>query len=225
MHEKFTALTPTLYGYLVAHNPKPDPVLRDLAAETEALGPVSMMQIAVEQGAFLTLLARLLGARRAIEIGTFTGYSAISIARGLAPGGKLLCCDLSEEWTGIARRYFERAGLTDRITLRVAPALETLATLPATPEIDLAFIDADKTSYREYYETLLPRLAPNGVIVFDNVLWGGSVADAADRSEDTVALRALNDALAADTRVDAVMLPVADGLTLVRPTRDYVSSR
>jgi caffeoyl-CoA O-methyltransferase len=216
MHEKFTALTPALYGYLVAHNPKPDPVLRDLAAETEALGPVSMMQIAVEQGAFLTLLARLLGARRAIEIGTFTGYSAISIARGLAPGGKLLCCDLSEEWTGIARRYFERAGLTDRITLRVAPALETLATLPATPEIDLVFIDADKTSYREYYETLLPRLAPNGVIVFDNVLWGGSVADASDRSEDTVALRALNDALAADARVDAVMLPVADGLTLVR---------
>src|SRR5690348_3591403 len=111
MHEKFTALTPELYGYLVAHNREPDDVLRDLAAETERLGPISMMQIAVEQGAFLTFLGRLLGARRAVEVGTFTGYSAISIARGLASDGRLLCCDVSEEWTEIARRYFARAGL------------------------------------------------------------------------------------------------------------------
>jgi len=208
MQSKFTALTPTLYDYLVAHNPPPDPVLRDLAAETAALGPISMMQIAVEQGALLTFLARLLGARRAVEIGTFTGYSAISIARGLVPDGRLLCCDLSEEWAAIARRYFARAGLAERITLRIAPAIETLRALPRTPEIDLVFIDADKTGYRAYYEELLPRLRPGGVIGFDT--------DPSDTSDDTVALRALNDFLVRDERVDLVMLPVADGLTLVR---------
>src|SRR5437867_8197208 len=136
MHVKFTALTPELYDYLVAHNPAPDPVLRDLAVETEALGPVSLMQVAVEQGAFLTFLARSLGARRAVEVGTFTGYSAISIARGLARDGRLLCCDVNEEWTAIARRYFARAGLAERITLRVAAAIETVRALPGTPELD-----------------------------------------------------------------------------------------
>ena len=216
MQKKFTALTPALYDYLVAHNPPPDAVLRDLAAETAALGPVSRMQIAVEEGAFLTFLARVLGARRAVEIGTFTGYSAISIARGLAPDGRLLCCDLSEEWAAIARRYFARAGLAERITLRIAPAIETLRALPRVPEIDLAFIDADKTGYRAYYEELLPRLRPGGVIAFDNVLWMGAVADPSDTSDNTVALRALSDVLVRDERVDLVMLPVADGLTLVR---------
>ena len=216
MHAKFTALTPALYSYLVAHNRPVDPVLRELAAETAALGPISMMQVAPEQGALLTLVGRLLSARRAVEVGTFTGYSAISIARGLAPDGRLLCCDLSDEWAGIARRYFERAGLADRITLRVAPAIETLRALPRTAEIDLAFIDADKTGYREYYEELLPRLRPGGVIGFDNVLWNGNVIDPSNRSDDTVALRALNDFLVTDERVDMVMLPVSDGLTLVR---------
>jgi caffeoyl-CoA O-methyltransferase len=216
MHEKFTRLTPELYGYLIAHNPKPDVVLTDLAAETARLGPVSMMQIAVEQGAFLTLLARLLEARFIVEVGTFTGYSAISLARGLAPGGRLLCCDVSEEWTTIARRYWERAGLGDRIELRLGPALDTLRALPPSPAIDLAFVDADKTSYAAYYEELLARLRPNGLIVFDNVLWSGSVADPDKNDESTTALRALNDALAADPRIDAVMLPVADGLFLVR---------
>jgi caffeoyl-CoA O-methyltransferase len=216
MHEKFTALTPALYEYMVAHNPAPDAVLRDLAAETAALGSISRMQIAVEQGAFLTFLARVLGARRAVEIGTFTGYSAISIARGLAPGGRLLCCDLSEEWAAVARRYFARAGLADRITLQVAPALDTIRALPRAAEIDLAFVDADKTGYRDYYEELLPRLRAGGVIGFDNVLWNGSVVDATNRSDDTVALRALNDFLVRDERVDVVMLPVADGLTLAR---------
>jgi caffeoyl-CoA O-methyltransferase len=216
MHAKYTALNDGLYGYLLAHNPAPDDVLRDLAAETAALGPVSMMQIAVEQGVFLTMLARLLGARRAVEIGTFTGYSAISIARGLAAGGQLLCCDVSEEWTAVARRYFARAGLDDRITLRVAPALETIRALPETPEVDLVFIDADKTGYRGYYEALLPRMRPNGLFVFDNVLWAGAVIDSADTSESTRALRALNDFLVTDPRVDVVMLPVADGLTLAR---------
>jgi len=149
-------------------------------------------------------------------VGTFTGYSAICLARGLAPGGQLLCCDVSEEWTAIARRYWERAGLTDRIDLRIAPALDTLRALPERPEIDLVFIDADKTNYRNYYETLLPRLRPGGLFVFDNVLWMGEVANPANQEESTVAIRALNDALVADTRVDTVMLPVADGVTLAR---------
>jgi caffeoyl-CoA O-methyltransferase len=216
MQAKFTALTPALYDYLVAHNPPPDDVLRELAEETARLGPVSMMQIAIEQGAFLGWLGRLLGARFAVELGTFTGYSAISIARGLAPDGRLLCCDVNEEWTAIARRYWTRAGLADRIELKLGPALDTLRALPATPHVDLAFIDADKVNYRHYYEELLPRLAPRGVIVFDNVLWGGSVADTGKSDESTEAIRALNDFVAKDARVDAVMLPVADGITLVR---------
>lgn len=216
MHAKFTTVTPELYAYLVAHNPPPDAVLRELAEETAALGPVSVMQVAIEQGAFLTFLGRVLGARRAVEVGTFTGYSAISIARGLAADGHLLCCDVSEEWTAIARRYFARAGLAERITLRIAPALETLRALPRSPDVDLAFVDADKTNYRLYYEELLPRLAARGVIVFDNVLWMGAVADPSDTSENTAAIRALNDFLAHDERVEAIMLPVADGITLVR---------
>jgi caffeoyl-CoA O-methyltransferase len=216
MQVKFTALTPALYEYVVAHNPPPDAVLRDLADETAALGPVSLMQVAVEQAAFLTFLARVIGARRAIEVGTFTGYSAIAIARGLPSDGHLLCCDVSEEWAAIARRAFARAGLAERITLRLAPALETLRALPRAPEVDLAFVDADKPSYRAYYEELLPRLRPNGVIVFDNVLWMGHVIDESDRTEATAAIRALNDLLARDPRVEAVMLPVSDGITLVR---------
>src|SRR5262249_45944076 len=204
MHEKFTPLTSELYSYLLAHNPTPDSVLRDLAAETEALGPISLMQVAFEQAAFLTLLGRLLGARRAVEVGTFTGYSAISIARGLAPDGQLIACELSEEWAAVARRYFARAGLTDRISLRLAPAIETLRSLPGSPEIPLAFIAAAKTGYRAYSEAPLPRLRPNGVIVFDNVLWMGRVADPADNEESTRAIRELNDFVAKDERVEAV---------------------
>jgi caffeoyl-CoA O-methyltransferase len=216
MHDKFLSLTTPVYEYLVAHTEPPDAVLRDLAAETAALGPVSIMQVAVEQGAFLTMLARLMGARRAVEVGTFTGYSAICIARGLADGGRLLCCDVSEEWTAIARRFWQRAGLDDRIELRLAPALETLRALPRTPEIDLVFIDADKPGYRAYYEELLPRLRPNGLLVFDNVLWSGAVADPAAQSDDTRALRALADHVHADPHVETVMLAVADGLLLAR---------
>jgi len=216
MSDKFTALTPPLYDYLVRQAPPLDDVLRDLRAETEALGPIALMQIAVEQGAFLTLLARAVGARHAVEVGTFTGYSAISIARGLPADGRLLCCDVSDEWAAVARRYFGRAGLQDRIELRVAPALDTLRALPATPAIDLAFVDADKPSYRAYYEELLPRLRPNGLLLFDNVLWSGAVVDASDHSENTEAIRALNDHVAHDGRVESVMLPIADGLTIVR---------
>jgi caffeoyl-CoA O-methyltransferase len=216
MHEKFTTLTPAIYEYLLAHNPPQDAVQRDLATETAALGPVSMMQVAVEQGAFLEWLTRLLGVRFAVEVGTFTGYSALSIARGLAPDGRLLCCDVSEEWTAMARRAWARAGVADRIELRIAPAIETLRALPKTRNVDLAFIDADKTSYRSYYEELLPRLSERGVIVFDNVLWMGAVADPANTEESTRAIRDVNDFVASDPRAHAVMLPVADGITLVR---------
>jgi len=216
MHEKFLSLTQPVYEYLVAHSAPPDDVLRDLAEETAALGPVSMMQVAVEQGAFLTMLARLMGARRAVEIGTFTGYSSICIARGLADGGRLLCCDVSEEWTAIARRYWTRAGLDDRIELRLGPGLDTLRALPREPAIDLVFIDADKPGYRSYYEELLPRVRPNGLFVFDNVLWSGAVADPAVQDDSTRALRALADHVRQDARVDEVMLAVADGLLLAR---------
>ena len=216
MHEKFTRLTPELYEYVVAHTATPDPVLRDLAAETAALGGIAVMQVAVEQAAFLGQLVRLMGVRRAVEVGTFTGYSAIAVARALPPDGHLLCCDVSEEWASIARRYFARAGVTERITLKIAPAIETLRALPRKPEVDFAFIDADKESYRAYYEELLPRLRPNGLVVFDNVLWSGKVIDRSDTSPNTEAIRALNDAVAKDDRVEAVMLPIADGVTLAR---------
>jgi predicted O-methyltransferase YrrM len=213
---KFTPLGEPLYDYLVAHGHNADPVLAELARATAELGPIARMQIAPEQGTFMSLLVRAIGARTAIEIGTFTGYSALCIARGLPADGRLLCCDVNEEWTTIARQYWAQTGLGDRIELRIAPAIETLRALPATHRIDFAFIDADKVSYREYYEALLPRLRPNGLIVFDNVLWGGSVLDTATTSDDTRALQALNDFIASDDRVQAVMLAVADGLTIVR---------
>ena len=214
---KFIALDGRLYDYLVAHGHNTDPLLRELAEETRAkLGRVSGMQIAPEQGTFMTILARAIGVRSAIEIGTFTGYSSICIARALPTGGRLLCCDVSEEWTAIARRYWERAGVADRITLRIGPALETLKALPAGDPLDLAFIDADKSNYRNYYEAVLARMRTGGLILIDNVLWNGAVIDPAVQTEDTRAIRALNDFIATDRRVDAVMLPVADGLTVCR---------
>jgi caffeoyl-CoA O-methyltransferase len=175
-----------------------------------------MMQIAPEQGAFMTMLTRLIGVRRAIEVGTFTGYSALCIARGLQPGGRLLCCDVSEEWTSIGRRFWERDGIADRIELRLGPALDTLQSLPVEPAFDLAFIDADKQNYPNYYEQVLTRLRPNGVILVDNVLWGGRVTDPEAEDADTKAIRAFNDRVASDDRVDTVMLPLGDGLTLAR---------
>jgi caffeoyl-CoA O-methyltransferase len=164
----------------------------------------------------MSLLVRAIGARQAIEIGTFTGYSALCIARGLPADGHLLCCDINEEWTAVGRRYWQRAGLADRIELRLGPAVETLGQLPASTSFDFAFIDADKVSYRAYYDALLPRLRPNGLIVFDNVLWMGQVLDRTSASDDTRALQALNDFIAADDRVQAVMISVSDGLTIVR---------
>lgn len=209
-------LSPEVHDYLVAHGMPPDEVQRSLIARTAQLGDVAMMQVAPEQGAFMTVLTRLLVARRAVEVGTFTGYSALCIARGLADGGRLLCCDVNEEWAAIAREHWERAGVADRIDLRIAPALDTIATLPAEEHLDLVFIDADKENYANYYEALLPRLRRNGVILVDNTLWMGAVVDAARDDPATIAIREFNDLVAADDRVDAVLLPISDGLTLLR---------
>jgi caffeoyl-CoA O-methyltransferase len=213
---KSLGLAPELHAYLVAHGTPPDAVQRELIAETAQLGPIAIMQVAPEQGAFLTLIARLIGAREAVEVGTFTGYSSLAIARGLAPGGRLLCCDVSAEWTAIARRAWQRAGVADRIELRIAPALETLRALPDATRFDLAFIDADKANYASYYEEILKRTRPGGLILVDNVLWSGAVIDASARDENTLAIRAFNDKVAADARVDCVMTPISDGLTLLR---------
>lgn len=209
-------LTQDVHDYLVAHGSPPDAIQRGLIEATRALGGIAAMQIAPEQGAFMTLLARAIGARRAIEIGTFTGYSALCLARGLPDDGKLLCCDVSAEWPAIGRPFWERAGVAHKIELHIAPALDTLRALPAEPLWDLAFIDADKPSYIDYYEALLPRLRPNGLILVDNVLWMGRVVDPAATDEATLAIRRFNAHAAADPRCDAAMLPLSDGLTLLR---------
>jgi caffeoyl-CoA O-methyltransferase len=211
-------LSPEVHAYLLEHGTPPDPVARRLIEATEEqLGPLAIMQVAPEQGAFLTLLTRLLGVELAVEVGTFTGYSALCIARGLTEGGRLVCCDVSDEWTSIGRPFWQEAGVADRIDLRLGPAIETLRALPADPVIDLAFVDADKTGYRAYVEELLPRMRSRGVILVDNVLWGGRVTDADADDDDTRAIREFNRAMADDPRVDAVMLPIADGLTLLAP--------
>ena len=213
---KSVIVTRALHEYAVAHGTPPDEVQASLISATAALGAVAGMQIAPEQGAFMTLLTKLVDARFAVEVGTFTGYSSICIARGLAPGGRLLCCDVSEEWTTIARDHWARAGVADRIELQVGPAAATLRALPPDPPVDIAFIDADKTGYRTYYDEIVDRLRPGGLVLLDNVLWSGNVIDESDQSDDTVALRAVNDHIAADDRVEAVMLPIADGLTIAR---------
>lgn len=213
---KFIALTPKLYDYLVAHGHNGDPIRAELAAETAKLGQISTMQIAAEQGTLMAILAGAIGARSAVEVGTFTGYSALCVARALPADGRLLCCDLNEQWTGIGRRYWERAGVANKITLKLGPAADTLKAIPASQTFDFAFIDADKSSYGIYYEEILKRLRPGGLILIDNVLWNGAIIDDAIKDTDTLALRALNDFIAKDTRVEAVMIGVADGLTIVR---------
>jgi caffeoyl-CoA O-methyltransferase len=209
-------LSREVHEYVIAHGAPPDALARELFEETRRLGGVSIMQVAPEQGAFLTLFARAIGASRAVEVGTFTGYSALCLARGLPEDGRLLCCDVNEEWTSIARRYWETAGVAHRIELRIAPAAETLRALPQQELFDLAFIDADKQGYPVYYEEILKRLRPNGVILVDNVLWFGNVAKPEVQDEQTRHIRAFNDQVAADRRVDVVMLAVADGLSLIR---------
>ena len=194
----------------------PDEIQRELIEETTALGPISIMQIAPEQGAFLTLLTRAIDARRAVEIGTFTGYSALCIARGLPDDGYLLCCDVNADWTAIARRFWEKAEVAHKIELKLAPAVDTLGLLSESSAFDLAFIDADKPSYLSYFEALLPRMRGGGLILVDNVLWGGRVCDLETDDEKTRAIRHFNDRVAKDPRVDRVMLPIADGLSLLR---------
>jgi caffeoyl-CoA O-methyltransferase len=209
-------LSPAIHTYLVDHSLPVDEVQRSLIEETAALGGIAVMQIAPEQGALMTLLTRLIAARRAIEVGTFTGYSALAIARGLPDDGHLLCCDINEEWTAIGRRHWDRAGVGDKIELRLGPAVDTLRALPPGVAFDLAFIDADKGGYADYYEEILARLRRNGVILVDNTLWMGTVVDESVTDDDTKAIRAFNDMIAADDRVECVLLPVSDGLTLIR---------
>jgi caffeoyl-CoA O-methyltransferase len=217
MPDKYTVLTPELYAYAVEHGARTDDVLRRLAIETERdHAEVAVMQIGADQGAFMTLLMRLIGARRALELGTFTGYSAICIARGLTDDGVLVTCDVSDEWTEIARRYWEEAGVADRIDLRLGPALETLRALPDADPFDFAFIDADKAEYPDYYEECLRLLRPGGLVMVDNVFRGGEVLDASNDDPRNRGTREVNERVAGDERVDVAMLPVADGITLAR---------
>ena len=217
MTRDFTPLDEELHDYVVAHS-RQDDVLRRIAEETATMGRVSDMQIAPEQGAFMTMLCRILGASEALELGTFTGYSAISIARGLAPGGRLITCELSEEYAEIAARNFDRAGVADRIEIRIGPAAETLRVIPEREVFDFAFIDAEKGGYPEYYELVIARTRPGGLIMVDNVLADGRVVggQADDGSAQVEAIRRTNETIVGDDRVDAAMLAVADGVVLAR---------
>jgi caffeoyl-CoA O-methyltransferase len=203
-----------LNAYLTAHSSPPDAVLRELATETAERYPnETNLQVAPELGTLLTLLTRISRARSGIELGTFTGYSSICIARGLA-GGRLLCCDVSDEWTSVARKYWEKAGLTDRIELRLRPALETLRALPGEEAYDVAFIDADKIHYPDYWTELVPRVRSGGVIMVDNTFSHGRVLDAGNDNPSVVAVRRMNDLAAADDRVELIMIPIGDGVTV-----------
>lgn len=218
MSARTLPLTEPLREYLLRVGVREDPVLQRLRVRTAELAE-ARMQICPEQGAFLQVLAAALGARRILEVGTFTGYSSVALARGLAPGGELVCCDISAEWTAIARAAWREAGVEDRVRLELRPALETLdreLAAGAAGSFDLAFVDADKANYLGYHERCLRLVRPGGVLLYDNVLWGGRLIDPADRTPDTEALRAFNEALASDTRVDLTMLPLGDGLTLAR---------
>ena len=217
---KYVALNEPLAEYLLSHRTPDDEILIALREETARLGERAVMQIAPDQGTFLNLLVSAIGARRAVEVGTFTGYSAICIARGLGRNGRLLCCDVNEEWTAVARRYWAKADLLDRIELRLGDAVDTLESLPRAPVFDFAFIDANKPGYLAYYEEILPRLHANGLIAVDNVLWSGEIVNAEMKDDNTRALRAFNEHVAADRRVQSVIVPIADGLTLLRKLAD-----
>jgi predicted O-methyltransferase YrrM len=204
-------LTDALYDYIVAIGTRETRVQRELRAETQKL-PMGAMQIGPDQGALLQVIVRILGAKRCIEVGTFTGYSALAVALALPRDGKIVCCDVSAEWTAIGRRYCKKAGVERKIDLRLGPALETLKALKG--KFDFAFIDADKPNYWKYYERCLELLRKGGVVAVDNTLWGGSVIDPAKRSESTQALRAFNRRIARDRRVEIALVPIGDGLTL-----------
>jgi predicted O-methyltransferase YrrM len=207
-----------LYDYICSVSVREPLILQALRKETEK-DPMSRMQIAPEQGQFMALLLKLMGARRVIEVGTFTGYSALAMALALPADGQIICCDISEKWTSIAREYWQRAHMEQKIDLQLAPAVTTLQSLVndgLTEHFDFAFIDADKEQYNNYYELCLKLIRPNGLIVIDNTLWSGNVIDPSAQDVDTNAIRALNLKLKDDARVDLSLLPVADGLTLLR---------
>jgi caffeoyl-CoA O-methyltransferase len=205
--------TEELLGYLSRHGARTDEVLERVRAETSVM-PNAVMQVSADQGALMELLVRLIGTRDALEVGTFTGYSAICVARGLADGGRLICLELSEEFAAIAQRNIEAAGVADRVEIRVGPAKESLQAMPAEPSFDFAFIDADKTGYPEYYELVLARMRRGGLVLLDNMLQGGRVV--APDTENARAIDELNRRIHADDRVDMAMTISADGLTFVR---------
>jgi len=218
MSNKTLSLNNSLYEYILSVSLREPEVLARLRAET-LQQPMSMMLSAPEQGQFLALLAQLIGARKCLEIGVYTGYSTLWVALALPHDGSVLACDVSEKWTAIARRYWEEAGVAKRIDLQLAPALETLDRLLAADQagsFDFAFIDADKENYPDYYERTLQLLRPGGLMLIDNTLWSGAVADTSRQDPETCAIRALNDLVHADDRVQMSLLPVADGLTLAR---------
>ena len=211
-------LPPLVHDYLVRHGVRETDLLKRLREETRAI-PQHNMQISPEQGAFLALLVELTGAKRCLEIGTFTGYSSLVVALAMPPDGTIVCCDVSEEWTSIARRYWAEAGVAERVDLRLAPALETLDDLlanGAADTFDFAFIDARKTEYPDYHERVIQLLRPGGLAAYDNVLWSGRVVDDEDQTAETQGIRRLNDRLASDERVTVSMLPLGDGVTLAR---------
>ena len=214
---KYIALTDPLYDYVVRHRSRVvDPLLAALRTKTESLGDIARMLISREQGDLLTLLAKVLNVRLAVEIGTFTGYSSICLARGLVEDGQLHCFDMNAEWTAIAQRYWEKAGVADRIDLQLGDAKQILRDWKPAGPIDLAFIDADKPCYDDYFEILLPQMKPKGLFIFDNMLWGGRVIEQPLTDPDGVAIDRLNRKLARDPRVESVLLPIADGLHLAR---------
>jgi caffeoyl-CoA O-methyltransferase len=218
MSDRRLQITDEIHRYLLDHSVREPDVLARLRAATASL-PLAQMQIGPEQGQLMALLARLAGAKRCIEIGVFTGYSSLVVALALPQDGRILACDVSEEWTAIARRFWREAGVDHKIELKLQPATRTLEQLLAAGEAghyDFAFIDADKPAYDTYYELLLKLLRPGGLIAIDNTLWSGQVANPDDRDPNTVALRALNDKLHRDERIDLSLLPVGDGLTLAR---------
>ena len=218
MTSKYTSLDQPLYDYLLASSLRESPVLAQLRAETATLA-MAVMQIAPEQGQFMALLIKLMGARRTIEVGVYTGYSALAVAEALPNDGLLVACDINVDTTAIAQRYWQQAGVAHKVDLRLAPAAQTLQALiddGQAGSFDFAFIDADKTGYSDYYELCLALLRPGGLIVVDNVLWGGAVLEASTNDDDTRAIQQFNAQLAVDQRVDLSLLPLADGLSLLR---------